>query len=64
MGKLKKFLTQTKFIMQDTLLYMTRKSVHKFVDALKKFLPLGVHIKDSNTVENTFFTEEQLAKDD
>jgi len=27
MGKLKKFLTQIKFMMQDTLLYMTQKSV-------------------------------------
>lgn len=63
MGKLKKFLTLIKFTMQDTLLYMTKKSVEKFVDAVFAFLPKGVQVLDSNTVKNTFFSEEQLKED-
>ena len=56
MGKLKKFLTSIKFMMQDTLLYMTQTSVKRFVQAIMQFLPLKVEVTDSNTVTNTFFT--------
>jgi len=54
MGKLKKFLTSVKFLMQDTLLYMTQKSVEKFVASILQFLPVGVNVIDSNTVVNSF----------
>jgi len=54
MGKLKKFLTQVKFLMQDTLLYMTQSSVKRFTDSIISFLPEDVIIKDSVTVENIF----------
>ena len=64
MGKLKKFLTSIKFMMQDTLLFMTKSSVHRFVDSILTFLPKSVRIIDSNTVENTFFTEEEFRKND
>ena len=64
MGKLKKFLTAVKFMMQDTLLYMTQNSVNRFVDAIITFLPIEVKVIDSNTVENIFFTEEELKKND
>ena len=60
MGKLKKFLTQTKFVMQDTLLYMTEDSVKRFVNAIIDFVPLTVVVADSCTVHNTFYTEEQI----
>ena len=60
MGKLKKFLTLIKFTMQDTLLYMTKKSVDKFVDAVFAFLPKQVQVLDSNTVKNSFLSEDQL----
>ena len=60
MGKLKKFLTSVKFLMQDTLLYMTQKSVQRFVSSLSAFLPKDVKVLDSNTVVNTFYTEEEL----
>jgi hypothetical protein len=63
MGKLKKFLTLIKFTMQDTLLYMTQKSVTKFVDSVFTFLPRNVTVHDSNTVENVFYSEEQLKND-
>lgn len=51
-------------MMQDTLLFMTRSSVHRFVDSILTFLPKKVIITDSNTVENVFFTEEDLKKND
>jgi dynein heavy chain len=61
-GKLKKFLTQVKFIMQDTLLHLTRRSVLGFVEAILKFLPLSVDIIDANNVVNKFITDEEQAK--
>jgi hypothetical protein len=51
-------------MMQDTLLYMTQKSVLRFVESIKKYLPKEVAVKDSNTVINTFHTVEDLAKND
>ena len=62
MGKLKKFLTLIKFLMQDTLLYMTQKSVQRFVDSLLTFLPLSVDVKDSWNVHNTFFPKVEDSK--
>lgn len=50
--------------MQDTLLYMTQKSVQKFVESLLKYLPLDVKVVDSNTVNNHFYTEEELKKNE
>ncbi len=64
MGKLKKFLTSVKFMMQDTLLFMTKSSVQRFVDAIMFFLPKHVNVTDSNHVENIFYTEEELKKND
>jgi dynein heavy chain len=59
-SKLKKFLTQIKFIMQDTLLYMTEASVKRFVNSVMDFVPISVSVKDSYNVKNTFYTEEQI----
>lgn len=63
-GKLKKFLTQVKMIMQDTLLGITQRSVNQFVESLLKFLPKEVNVIDSNTVENIFFTKEEKEAND
>jgi dynein heavy chain len=60
MSKLKKFLTQTKFVMEDTLYYMTKASVKRFVDAICEFVPISVEVIDSFNVKNTFYTEEQI----
>lgn len=57
MSKLKKFLTQTKFVMEDTLYYMTKASVKRFVQAICDFVPLSVEVEDSFRVTNTFYTE-------
>ena len=46
--------------MEDTLHYMTKASVKKFVHAICEFVPIGVEIKDSFNVINTFYTPEQI----
>ncbi len=63
-GKLKKFLTQVKMTMQDTLLAITQRSATQFVDAILKFLPISVKVIDSNTVENVFHTKEEKEAND
>jgi len=60
MSKLKKFLTQTKFVMEDTLYYMTKASVKRFVQAICEFVPISVEVTDSFTVLNTFYTEQEI----
>lgn len=50
-------MTQTKFVMEDTLYYMTKASVKRFVDAICDFVPISVDVVDSFTVHNTFYTE-------
>ena len=59
-GKLKKFLMQCKFVMQDTILQMTRKSVQRYVDSVIWFLPLATVIKSSHDVKNTYWTNEEI----
>lgn len=58
-GKLKKFLNQVKFVMQDTLLHLTTESVNRFKDALLTFLPISCEVRDLNDVTNKFITEEE-----
>ena len=40
-GNMKKLLTEIKFIMQNTLLVLTKKSIYKFKEAILSFLPLS-----------------------
>jgi hypothetical protein len=42
--------------MEDTLYYMTKASVKKFVAAICDFVPIEVRIDDSFNVINTFYT--------
>lgn len=53
-GKLKKFLTLVNFMMQDTVLTMSRESVKEFVDFILKFCPKETKIVNTNEVYNTF----------
>lgn len=59
-GKLKKFLMQCKFVMQDTILTMTRKSVSRYVDSVIWFLPRATVIKSAHDVKNTYWSNEQI----
>ena len=61
-GKLKKFLTQTKFIMQDTLMDMTRGSVKRYVDSVLDFLPLTVAVKSTAEVTNMYYSQEEIKR--
>ena len=60
--KLKKFLTQFKFILQDTLLVLTRKPVERFKNAILLFLPLSCKVIDTNKIKNKFITDEDQVK--
>ena len=55
-------MTQTKFIMQDTLLDMTRGSVRRYVDSVLDFLPLTVNVKDTAQVVNMYYTAEEIKR--
>lgn len=46
--------------MEDTLLEMTQKSVHRFVDCITSFLPISCEVKDTNNVYNVYYTAEQI----
>ena len=53
-GKLKKFLSLVNFMMQDTVLTMSRESVKEFVDFMLAFCPKDTKIVNTNEVHNTF----------
>ena len=61
-GNLKKFLIQTKFIMQNTLLLLTKKSVDKFKEAILSFLPLSCTVHDLYQIENKFISDKEQEK--
>jgi dynein heavy chain len=53
-GKLKKFLTLVNFMMQDTVLTMSKESVREFVDFVISYCPRGTKIISTKEVHNTF----------
>lgn len=53
-GKLKKFLTVVKFQMQDTLLFLTKRSVKGFVSSLLRYIPYETKVTDALNVKNFF----------
>ena len=55
---LKRFLVQQKFIMEDTLLELAQKSIHRFVDCIISFLPISCTVRDTHDVTNVYYTEE------
>lgn len=46
--------------MEDTLLELTQKSVHRFVDCIISFLPIACVVKNTCEVTNTYYTTEQI----
>jgi hypothetical protein len=46
--------------MEDSLLELARKSVHRFVECIISFLPLACVVKDTCDVMNTFYTADQI----
>lgn len=53
-GKLKRFLTQVRLMMQDSLYTMIHRSLHDFRDYLMSFIPDQVIIENQSNVKNTF----------
>jgi len=44
--------------MEDTLLELTQKSVHRYVDCILSFLPIATVVKNTHEVVNTYYTPE------
>ena len=58
-GKLKRFLTMSKLMMQDTLLTLTQSSCYNFVDVLESHVAREWDVSKAPThVRNMFFEEE------
>jgi dynein heavy chain len=53
-GKLKRFLTVVRLMMQDTLLTLVERCYNGYYDFIKSFVPNKVIIKSSNEVENIY----------
>ena len=53
-GKLKKFLITVKLIMEETLLFLSEKSLNKYVDTILAFLPTESKVVSPIEVTNTF----------
>jgi len=53
-GKLKKFLTMARQMMQDVVYTMTKKSCYAYYDSLCEFIPTAVSIKSANHVDNEY----------
>ena len=63
-GKLKKYLTMVKIMMQDTLFTTTHRSLHKFVEVISRYIPVRVNISSPKEVTNEFeLTAQQLLTD-
>ena len=59
-GKLKKFLVQQKYLMEDTIMQLTRRSVKNYVDAVNYFLPISTVIHGTGKVKNQYYSEEEI----
>ena len=59
-GKLKRFLTMVRLMMQDSLLSVVKKSYYCLRDYIFSYIPVRVVITSASEVENRFMTEEQL----
>lgn len=53
-GKLKRFLTVVRLVMQDTLLSLVQKSYYSFYNFITSFIPQKTVIHNSNRVTNEF----------
>lgn len=59
-GKLKRFLTVVRLIMQDSLLFVVKKSYYNLKDYIFSFIPLQVKVSDACEVVNVFVSDEEL----
>lgn len=59
-GKLKRFLTVVRLIMQDSLLFVVKKSYFNLRDYIFSFIPVEVKVNNACEVVNAFVSEEEL----
>jgi dynein heavy chain, axonemal len=57
-GKLKRFLTVVRLMMQDTVLTTVKRSFFEFKDYIFKNIPRKVQVVDACIVNNYYLTEE------
>jgi dynein heavy chain, axonemal len=55
-GKLKRFLTVVRLMMQDTVLSVVRRCFYEFKDYIEESLPKSVIVKNACEVENYYLT--------
>ena len=53
-GKLKRFLTVVRLMMQDTLLTLVKRCYYGYYDFIRSFIPKTVVINSSSDVKNIF----------
>lgn len=53
-GKLKRFLTVVRLIMQDTLLSLVKRCYYQYFDYIDSYIPDEVIIHNTNHVENIY----------
>lgn len=61
-GKLKRFLTLVRLMMQDTLTHIVNVNYHAYEKYILSFVPDKVEITSSNQVKNIFHSHEELIK--
>ena len=59
-GKLKRFLTMVRLMMQDSLLSVVRKSYYNLRDYIFSYIPVDVVIVNAAEVVNKFLREDQI----
>lgn len=58
-GKLKRFLTVVRLMMQDTVLSVVRRCFEEFRDFLFQSVPRQVKVVSASEVHNDYFLEEE-----
>ena len=59
-GKLKKFLIQQRYLMEDTILQLARRSVKNYVDSIIWFLPLTTTVIGTGKVKNQYYSDDEI----
>ena len=61
-GKLKRFLTVVRLMMQDTVLTLVKRCYYKLYNYLLCFIPSNVVIKNPSSIENFYNEDSKSAK--
>ena len=53
-GKLKRFLTVIRLMMQDTLLSLIKRNFDQYATTIKDFIPVSIDIRETNHIINKY----------